>query len=111
MALPAVVIAGAAKLIASQAAQAAAADAAQKLAKNVYGRIMGERPVPASELTGTPERPLSAMVADLPTREEIVAAFALLQAQLDQRHKRTNYFLIGALVLQTVTIGWLFFGP
>jgi len=107
MALPALVVAGAAKLIASQAVQAAAADAAQKLARNVYGRIMGERPATEGEAAGAPEPPLSAMVADLPTREEIVAAFALLQAELDQRHKRTNVLLIGVLLLQAATIGWL----
>jgi hypothetical protein len=106
MALPALVVAGAAKLIASQAVQAAAADAAQKLARNVYGRIMGERPVTDAEAAGEPD-PLSTMVADLPTREEIVAAFALLQAELDQRHKRTNVMLIGVLLLQAATIGWL----
>ena len=105
MALPAAVVAGAAKLIASQAVQTAAAGAAEKLARTVYGRVMSERP-PAAEPAAA-EAPLQAMVADLPTREEVVAAFALLQAELDLRHRRTNMLLIGVALLQAATIGWL----
>jgi hypothetical protein len=98
MALPIAVAAGAAKLLAIPGVKQAALAGAEKIAANVYGRVMGERPSAPDTVN------VAEIVAGLPTREEIVASLALLQSELDRRHRRTFYLLLGVLLLQVIMI-------
>ncbi|HEX8401814.1 MAG TPA: hypothetical protein VF628_08945 [Allosphingosinicella sp.] len=98
MAIPIAVAAGAAKLLAIPGVKQAALAGAEKIAANVYGRVMGEKSNSADAVT------VAEAVAGLPTREEIVASFALLQSELDRRHRHTFYLLIGVAVLQLIML-------
>ena len=77
---------------------------AVKLAGDVYGRIMpGRRAAVAVDLQGPGEpvidqRAILSALSDrldaVPTRDELVAAFAVLQAQLDRQHRKTRALLL-----------------
>lgn len=106
MAVPPAVAAGAAKLLANEAVRRAATAGARRLAASVWAGVFS-----AKEEAGTaapaPAPDLSALVADLPTREEMAAAFAVLQADLDRRHKLTLAVVAAAAVVQTLLLVWI----
>lgn len=77
---------------------------AGRLASDVYGRIMPGRrtagQVAAKEAlpVGHDDRAQLAQLAErldaIPTRDELVAAFAMLQAELDRQHRKTRVLLL-----------------
>ncbi len=108
MALPAVV-----GLIGKIAAIPGVQQGATRIASDVYGRLM-KRKEPAAEpapLALAPEdKSHAAIIArldDMATRDELIASFATLQAELDRRHQRTGLLLTILVVLQAVVIGAL----
>ena len=98
MALPAV-----AALVAKLAASSAVQSAAIKVAGDVYGRIMapakGETPAHGASLDTVARR-----LDEMATREELVASFAALQAELDRRHQRTNILVGAVIALQAILL-------
>lgn len=81
------------------------------LAKNVYGRII---PAKGDEADGIKPDDVEASLDDvllrldeIPNREEIVATFSVLQADIDRQHQATRYWLMGIAALQTAIIGLL----
>lgn len=104
MALPAGMIVALGELAMSPKVQ----EFATKLVKDVYGKIM---PSGESEKSTSPVDPkpvtlesLSAKIEDLPTKQEIIASFAVLQAELEREHRTTQKWLRFVLALQLV---WL----
>ncbi len=98
MALPAV-----AALVAKLAASSAVQSAAVKVAGDVYGRIMA----PGKNETGTTGASLDAVARrldEMATREELVASFAALQAELDRRHQRATILIAAVIALQTLLL-------
>jgi hypothetical protein len=98
MALPAV-----AALVAKLAATPAAQSAVIKVAGDVYGRIM----TPAKSETGAHGASLDTVARrldEMATREELVASFAALQAELDRRHQRTNILVAAVIALQAILL-------
>lgn len=98
MALPAV-----AALVAKLAASPAAQTAVIKVAGDVYGRIMtpgkNEAPEHGATLGGVARR-----LDEMATREELVASFAALQAELDRRHQRTNILIAAVIAIQAILL-------
>lgn len=94
MALP-LILAGLGKAAANPAVQAGAA----RLLRDVYGRVS------AGSRNGETVGPAA---SDLPTREEMMAAFALLQSEMDQQQRRTRGFLLGIGVVQLLMLAALF---
>ena len=77
---------------------------ALSLLNGVYGKLLG-RP----DKDGTSAKPLGSeelgqLLAGLATREEVGASFALLQAELDRRHRHTATLVIASLVVQAVIL-------
>jgi len=98
MALPAV-----AALVAKLAANSAVQSAAIKVAGDVYGRIMA----PGKSETATHGASLetvSRRLEEIATRDELVASFAALQAELDRRHQRTNILIGAVLAIQAILL-------
>ena len=108
MAVPPAVAAGAAKLLANEAVRRAATAGARRLAASVWAGVFSAKEEVARGAAGAAPAPdLSAVVADLPTREEMAAAFAVLQADLERRHKRTLAVVAAAAVVQTLLLVWI----
>lgn len=108
MALPAVV-----GLLGKIAAIPGVKEGAAKVAVDVYGRLMKRRADPAlpKPSATAPADPTQAVLAslgqrvdDLATRDELIAAFAALQAELDRRHQRTFALLGVVILLQAVLL-------
>lgn len=78
------------------------------LAARAYSKLFGESGAPAAD-DGRADVPdlasLHAEIADRPTREEFVAAFALMQAEISSRQSLTMRLLVGALGVQAITLG------
>jgi hypothetical protein len=113
VAVPPLVVAGAAELLTNATVRRAGA----RLVSDVYGRLMRRKPGgPAAAADGAQLDPaeavaqLSEAVADLPTREEIVAAFSLLQTEVDNRLRRIGIAVALIGLLQIVGIGLLILG-
>jgi hypothetical protein len=98
MVVQATLLSGLAKAATNKAVQAAAV----KLAQDVYGRILPARKEEAK--AGDADGVLLAQLRTLASKEEVAAAFSLLQAELDRRHRRTVWLLAGIAGLQLVTI-------
>jgi hypothetical protein len=100
MVFPAVA-AGAAKLLAIPGLKEVALTSATRIATDLYGRVMGAK----SEDAAPPSATVAELVADLPTREELVASFAVLQAELDRRHRRATALIVVVLFTQALSLG------
>ena len=100
MALPAVIA-----LVGNLAGSSAVQSAALKIAGNVYERIMSPKPEAGSRKVSI--ETLADRLDDMPTRDELIASFAALQAELDRRHQRSTVLVAFVLVLQLVLIGIL----
>jgi hypothetical protein len=85
-------------------------DIAGKLVSGVYGRIMGTgkqeaEALPANALPAPVSNDeLADLLRTVPQREEIAAAFAILQAELDRRNTLHRNLLIAVLVVQGMTV-------
>ena len=98
MALPVV-----AALVAKLAASSAVQSAAVKVAGDVYGRIMtAEKRGPRAESASLDA--IADRLDDLPTREELIASFAALQAELDRRHQRAIMLMAAILGVQALIL-------
>lgn len=80
------------------------------LVKNVYGRIMPSK----TDEAGAPEgsaaqatltlETLADRLDELPTREELVTSFAVLQAELDRQNQFTRRILMLSAAIQTILL-------
>lgn len=105
MALPAGVVVALGELAMSPKVQ----DFAGKLVRDVYGKIMPSRK-PRGE-SGKPERgkpasleEIAARIDDLPTRDELTAAFAVLQAELEREQQIARNWLRAVFAMQVVIV-------
>jgi hypothetical protein len=80
---------------------------AERLLRDAYERMRGNRPPEPSETTPDP---LTALLETLPTREEIAAQFALMQAEAEVRERRMRQMIAVLLVGQALTIAVVLFG-
>ncbi len=101
MALPAV-----AALVGKLAASSAVQSAATKVAGDIYERIMSPKQ-PSRREKVTLEL-LAERLDQTATREELIASFSALQAELDQRQNRTSLLIMAVIVLQMFLFALLF---
>ena len=101
MALPA----GLLLVLGKAAASSAVQSGAQRLVKDVYGRVMST-PEP-SPPNAYDDAEIMAVLGDMATREKIAASFALLQAELDRRHRLTLSAVAAVFVLQLIVAAFL----
>ena len=86
---------------------------ATNLARNIYGRIMPDRKDAASADKASPPaltlEDLSERIDQLPSREDLIAAFAVLQADIDRQHQQTRLILAGFFAVVLALGGVLVF--
>ena len=113
MALPAGVIAALGELAMSPKVQTFAT----RLMRDVYGKIMPS--AKPDEESGSPEARLPTLadiarqLDETPTRDELITAFAVLQAELEREHRKTQKWLrlvFAGQIAVLLCIGGLLFG-
>lgn len=73
-----------------------------KFAGDIYERIMAPKQRPPSGKISL--ETLNERLDQSATREELIASFSALQAELDQRLKRTSLLILGVLAVQLVLL-------
>lgn len=96
-------LAAVAALVAKLAASSAVQSAAIKVAGDVYGRIMAPGKTEPAAHDASLET-VARRLDDMATREELVASFAALQAELDRRHQRTNILTAVVIAIQAILL-------
>lgn len=109
MALPAIVLTGLQHAAMNPKVQSFAG----KLAKDVYGKIMPSKAIEVINDPDPSERPTFEDIAEqieaIATREELVASFAFLQAELDRQNQKTRIYITiaaGANIVVMTIIGY-----
>lgn len=100
MALPPGVVGVLGELVMSPKVQ----DFATKLVKDVYGKIMPSQGS-GDESEGAEQKPrtlddLAERIDELPTKQELITSFAVLQAELEREHRKTHFWLRAVFALQ-----------
>jgi hypothetical protein len=103
MALPPALIAALGQAATSPKVQAAA----ERLLRDAYGRLRKTEPAPIA--AAATSDPVAQAIADLPTRDEIAAQLALMQAEAEARQRRMTLFAIIIGIGQAIVITLLLF--
>jgi hypothetical protein len=77
---------------------------ATKLLKDVYGKIMPSGDSSESKKVPHSIEDLASRLDELPTRDELITSFAVLQAELEREHRQTRKWLIILSVIQLAII-------
>jgi len=77
---------------------------ATNLVKDVYGKVMPskktEEAADSSKTEPATLESLAMKIEDLPTRQELIASFAVLQAELERQHTASHRWLRAVVALQ-----------
>jgi len=104
MALPPGVVGVLGELVMSPKVQ----DFATRLVKDVYGKIMpsqdSDEEIEKSERKPRTLEDLAERLDELPTKQELIASFAVLQAELEREHRKTHSWLRAVFALQLLIL-------
>jgi len=108
MAVPPVVIAGLSQIAMNDKVQTFAGN----LIKDVYGKIITPPEEPVDDIEDVEELSLQDVidrVDNLPTREEMIVSFSVLQAEIETQQDRMKKFVAAGAVANILVLGSLIY--